>query len=264
MFLLERIDPIRIVFWVLVSVVAWPFLRPRPRRTDLPRVSARLDASTMTGTIPVWLSLLGGQAAVLRALILFNAVFAVQTLLDVAYLWGGVELPEGVDYAAYAHRGAYTLIATALLAAAFVLIALRPGTAVAGDRLIRALVYLWIGQNVALVISAMLRLDLYVEVYALTHWRLAAFVWMGIVATGLVLICMRIAWRRSDRWLIGANIAAVAFVLVGSCFIDAAALDCPIQRRTRPRDVRRRRASGRRASCISRAGCNTGHRRVSG
>ena len=151
-------------------------------------------------------------------------MFGVETLLDAAYLWGGLQLPEDVSYAAYAHRGAYTLIATALLAAGFVLLALRPGAAVAADRRIRALVYLWIGQNVVLVLSAMLRLDLYVDAYALTHWRLAAFVWMGIVAAGLVLICVRIASGRPNRWLVGANLSVLALVFAGSCFVDDNAL----------------------------------------
>ena len=223
--LVERLDSIRIVFWVIVSVCAWPFLRPRLHGTFRQWVAARLGkAETAIFTLPAWMSVLGGRAAVLRALILFNAVFAVQTLLDVTYLWGGLKLPQGVDYAAYAHRGAYTLIAAALLAAAFVLLALRPDTSSAGDRRIRTLVYLWIGQSVVLVLSAMLRLDLYVDVYALTQWRLAAFVWMGIVATGLVLICLRIAWRRSGRWLMGANMTAVAIVFAGSCFVDPEAL----------------------------------------
>ncbi len=58
-----------------------------------------------------------GRSAILNSLILFNALFAVQTILDLIYLWGGVRLPDGLSYAEYAHRGAHPLIATALLAA---------------------------------------------------------------------------------------------------------------------------------------------------
>ena len=68
-----------------------------------------------------------GVQAVTRSLILFNALFALQSALDLTYLWGGASLPDGMTYAHYAHRGAYPLIATALLAAGFVLIAMRPG-----------------------------------------------------------------------------------------------------------------------------------------
>ena len=47
-----------------------------------------------------------------RSLILFNALFALQTVLDLTYLWGGASLPDGMSHAEYAHRGAYPLIAT--------------------------------------------------------------------------------------------------------------------------------------------------------
>ena len=75
-----------------------------------------------------------------RSLILFNALFALQSGLDLVYLWGGASLPDGMSHAEYAHRGAYPLIVTALLAAGFVLIAMRPGGPAEQSRLIRPLV----------------------------------------------------------------------------------------------------------------------------
>ena len=117
-----------------------------------------------------------GVATILRSLILFNFLFAVQTVLDVAYLWGNATLPADISYASYAHRGAYPLIVTALLAAGFVLAAMRPGGPAEQSRVIRPLVYLWVAQNVLLVLSSILRLDLYVQIYLLTWWRIAAFI----------------------------------------------------------------------------------------
>jgi hypothetical protein len=165
-----------------------------------------------------------GRAAILRALVLFNLLFAAQTILDGAYLWGGVQLPDGLTYASYAHRGAYPLIVTALLAAAFVLVTMRPGCETSGDRLIRALVYLWTAQNIVLVISSILRLDLYVSIYSLTYWRVAAFIWMGLVAVGLVLIMARIALGKSNEWLSVANLLTLSATLYACCFINFAAM----------------------------------------
>ncbi|WP_395450848.1 DUF4173 domain-containing protein [Aminobacter sp. UC22_36] len=145
-------------------------------------------------------------------------------MLDGAYLWGGMELPAGLTYAAYAHRGAYALIVTALLAAIFVLAALRPGSATSANRRIRALVYLWSAQNVVLVISSILRLDLYIGAYSLTYWRVAAFVWMGLVATGILLIMARIALEKSNEWLLGVNMLTLSAVLYVSCFVNFAAI----------------------------------------
>ena len=52
-----------------------------------------------------------------------------------------------------------------------------------------------------------MRLNLYVETYLLTYWRVAAFIWMLIVAAGLILIVVRIVTHRSNAWLISANLA---------------------------------------------------------
>ena len=225
--LLDLIQLARIVFWLFVLAGVWAFLWPRLPRflrrlpsLAPPAVVAAPAAAKSGATIE---DIVFGKAAILRALIVFNALFALQTGLDAAYLWGGVALPDGLSYAAYAHRGAYPLIATALLAAGFVLAALRPGSETSGDPLIRRLVYAWVAQNIVLVISSILRLDLYIGVYALTYWRIAAFVWMGLVASGLALIIARIALRKSNEWLFSANLLTLSATLYACCFVNFAA-----------------------------------------
>jgi hypothetical protein len=215
--MLEQIDMPRIGFWLAMVSLAWPFIRVRIRNLSgpawtLPGTPAKADAQKAGA--------LFGKAAILRSLIVFNALFAVETLLDIAYLWGGVALPEGMTYAGYAHRGAYPLIVTALLAAGFVLAAMQPGSETARSPVIRALVYLWTGQNVLLVLSSMLRLNLYAEVYSLTLLRVAAFLWMLLVALGLVLIVARVALDRSNGWLVSLNAAALAAMLYVCSFVN--------------------------------------------
>jgi len=130
-------------------------------------------------------------------------------------------LPDGLSHAEYAHRGAYPLIATALLAAAFVLIAMRPGGPAENSRLMRPLVLAWVGQNILLVISSIFRLDLYIATFSLTYLRLAAFIWMALVAIGLLLILIQIARRKSNSWLLSANAVSLMLVLYGCCFLNA-------------------------------------------
>ena len=211
-------DVWRIWFWALIACAIWPLLRRRIRRKPAsvefePRATAAAASSDMD-------YLLGVQA-VTRSLVLFNALFALQSGLDLTYLWGGASLPDGMTLAEYAHRGAYPLIITALLAAGFVLIAMRPGGPAQQSRLIRPLVLAWTAQNILLVISSILRLDLYVGVYSLTYLRLAAFIWMGLVAAGLLLILIQIILCKSNSWLLSANAATLALVLYACCFINA-------------------------------------------
>jgi MFS family permease len=225
--LLELLDIWRIAFWLCIAIFVWPFLRPKVpkwlRRS--PRTPALIEQPQKSAPkAPALSQTLFSKGAILRALFLFNLMFAVQTILDGAYLWGGIALPDGLSYASYAHRGAYPLIATALLAAAFVLVAMRPGSETSSDRLVRTLVYLWTGQNFVLVISSILRLDLYVSVYSLTYLRVAAFIWMGLVAAGLVLIVARIALGKSNAWLLGANALTLSAVIYACCFINFAAI----------------------------------------
>ncbi|OWV89165.1 hypothetical protein ATY78_19790 [Rhizobium sp. R635] len=216
--LLQFLDFWRIGFWMIIAIVVWAMLRPR-----LKRRAARSQASRAFMIVPARNAPLG-HASLLRSLVLFNAVFAVQTLLDLVYLWGGADLPDHMSHAEYAHRGAYPLIATALLAAGFVLVAMRRGGPGDHSPLIRGLVHAWIGQNVLLCLSSMLRLGLYVEAYSLTELRVAAGLWMGLVAIGLVLILLRILLNRSNQWLIAANLASLVTVLYISAFIDFPAL----------------------------------------
>lgn len=167
-----------------------------------------------------------GEGAVLRGLILFNAIFAVETATDALFLWAGAALPHGMTYAEYAHRGAWPLMLAALLAGAFALAAMRPDAASPRAFAIRALTLLFLAQTLALLASAALRLDLYVSVYGLTPWRVAAFLWMGLVATGLVLIVAAMATGRSRRWLASANAAAaLATLLIGAALDPAVIAD---------------------------------------
>lgn len=217
---LAHVDGLRLLFWFGAASLIWPFVVTRWRRARSRRLAARTPASADAESDHRDLF---GPAAILRSLLLFNLLFAVQTLSDLTYLWGGVALPDGMTYATYAHNGAYPLIVTALLAAAFILAATNNDEA-RRSPLIRTLVYLWTGQNVLLVISSMLRLDLYVEIYALTYWRVAAFIWMGLVAIGLMLIVARMAFEQSNRWLILANLSALALSLYICAFVNFPAM----------------------------------------
>ena len=84
----------------------------------------------------------------------------------------------------------------------------------------QALIYLWVAQNILLVISSIYRTGLYVEVYALTYLRVAAFIWMGLVACGLVWIIIRSMLDQSNTWLINANVITALAVLYITSFVN--------------------------------------------
>jgi hypothetical protein len=230
--LLEQIpfllDALRIGFWFVVALTAWMLLRARPVVMLPPRLRHRAPAATVHGIAtppPTALPAPAGRATtttaiVVRCLFVFNAIFAVQNALDARYLLAGGALPEGMSYAEYAHRGAYPLVAAALLAGLFVLVTFRPGAASERSTAARWLVYAWLGQTVLLTVAAVWRLDLYVSIYSLSRLRLAAGIWMALVAAGLLWIGLRIVLGRTNAWLIHANALTAGVVLYACCFFD--------------------------------------------
>lgn len=202
----------RAAIWLLVGVCVWALLRYQSGVGGRPRDARSESVAAADGLL--------SADAIVRCLALFNLIFAVQTVLDIHYLYGGARLPEAMTYARYAHRGAYPLVATALLAAAFVLAAFREGQHGEGMRWARRLVYAWLAQNVFLVVSAAWRLCLYVEAYTLTRLRVAAAIWMLLVICGLAWILVRIVTARSNVWLVNVNVLTALVVLYVCAFAN--------------------------------------------
>ncbi|KUO54274.1 MAG: hypothetical protein APF80_06200 [Alphaproteobacteria bacterium BRH_c36] len=206
----------RLGFWIVLAALIWGALRGSPRPGEESAQTAvspnHSDVSLVTNAIRKGLL---SPATVCRSLLLFNAVFAIQNGLDLSYLWAAQALPEGVTYAAYAHAGTYPLAVSALLAAGFVLLAFPSRLRGRGSRTAAALMYLWMAQSVFLVASAIARMGLYIEAYALTHQRVLGLIVMALIAAGLILVALRIAFSKSNVWLINAN----ALVLIGTLYV---------------------------------------------
>lgn len=221
----DYITPSRVLLWIFVGMWSWALFRHRVCvRRKVPTTMKPLIVDDCEMPMPMktrdFFDRLLSPDLITRCLVAFNVVFAVQTVLDMVFLFGGATLPDEMSYATYAHRGSYPLIATALLAGLFVLAAFRPGSSTQGSQWCRRLVYLWIGQNVFLTFNAFFRLSLYVDVYSLTRWRVAAAVWIGLVVLGLVWIAARILFSRSNRWLLTVNFFSAAAVLYVCCFLN--------------------------------------------
>lgn len=195
-------------FSVVLGLFIWAVLRPRfsPCRNETstpPNLDPWINATSLTAS-----------------LLFFNLIFALQNGLDIAFLLGDTALlPEGMSYAEYAHSGAYPLIVTALMAAAYVLVVFSEHQRKLHTPLAEKLVGLWLLQNVFLVGAAASRLLNYIDAYSLTYLRLSALIWMGLVAIGLLLTFVRIWKKKSNFWLINRNMLALSVTLYVCCFI---------------------------------------------
>ena len=200
----------RVILWCGLGLLIWPLINP-----PMPWAPTVLSVPSMRTNIGL------NAGSVLRALVIFNLFLAVQSLLDISILLGGAALPNDMSYATYAHRGAYPLLVTAMLAGLFTFAAhpfLRE------NRLIKPLLSLWAGQNVLLTLSAALRLDLYVAEYGLTYLRIYAFIWMALVASGLIVVLWHVLRERSSLVLL-LRLAALGLGTLYVCaFVNFASI----------------------------------------
>lgn len=133
--LLRLLDGPRWIFWVLLLLVAWPFAFVRAGK--VPGGSVPIIAAAEPDQLS---TLFLSESAVFRSLVVFNLLFALHGISDGVFLFTGAELPPGQSYAEFAHRGAYPLMLTALLAGGFAILFSRKSEGSTKPRLMRWLV----------------------------------------------------------------------------------------------------------------------------
>lgn len=215
--IIHLFSPRRWIYWFLIAWISWGLIRPKMYR--LVASDSKEEVAPPKLNQPVY-DFFFNTTSIAVALIFFNLIFSLQTILDLLYLWTSRTLPEGLTYAEYAHRGAYPLIFVALLAALFVLIALRPNSASERNSAVRAFVFLWILQTVFLVASSVWRTWLYIEEFSLTYLRISALIWMGLIAAGLLFIIVRILLGKTNRWLVNINLVTLLAILYICSWLD--------------------------------------------
>jgi hypothetical protein len=216
----------RMMFWLGFAMFGWALLRGRGRRLRVNRVAVVQNRNPAAAAIRTQAMVLRPKpiitvGLVVRCLVLFNAVFLVENALDVRFLGNKqLLLPTGIEYREYVRRGAYPLVAAALLAGTFVLIAFRAGRDTERSPWARRLVYAWIGQTIFLTMTAAWRLEQYVEMSELTRLRVASVIWFFLVGMGLAYVIWRIVKSKSNLWLLNMNAVTAAVVLYGCCFVN--------------------------------------------
>jgi hypothetical protein len=218
-FLLSLINLDRLIFWTFIAMISWSFLKPSYQRLkniksrfELKKKQTSIQHKPENGIL--------NETTVFRSLVLFNILFALQTALDFQYLWIGSSLPSGITFSEYVHNGTYILIFTTLLAASFILFVTSKKKRLEKSPRIMGLLLAWISQNIILVLSNVMRMELYVEAFALTYLRLGVLIWLTLVVIGLVLIVVRLCNGLSNGWLVKSNLISLAIILYLTSFAN--------------------------------------------
>jgi hypothetical protein len=146
---------------------------------------------------------------------LLNALLLFVNGIDFYYLLISKSLPEGVEYAGYVHQGVYALIFSIVLAIAVILYYFRGNlNFYRQNRLLKALAYVWILQNILLVATTAAKTSLYIAEYSLTHKRIGVYVYLLLTVTGLVITFIKIYGVKNNWFLFRKTTWAFYVVLV--------------------------------------------------
>lgn len=191
----------QIVFWLFVAYLALALIFP-PRETRL--------SDFLSGT---WRELRTRDMGLRRmqwiwSLVALNVLFFSANLTDfILWMVGG--LPDGTVYSSYLHQGVGSLIFTTILSGALMALLTQHSEVIRKARFIRALCFLWIGQNMFLLLCCYWRLALYVAAYGFTPKRVEVAMFLVLVLGGFLLLTRALSRDLGIKWLLGRSIMLV-------------------------------------------------------
>ncbi len=154
-------------------------------------------------------------------LILLNALLAVVNGLDVYYLGIAHSIPAGITYSQFLHNGTNALILSIILAISIILFYFRGYlNFYAGSKWLKLLAYLWIAQNIVLVLSTCYRNYSYIASYGLTHKRIGVYVYLILCITGLVTTFIKILQAKNNWFLFRKNAWIMYAMLIAASPVD--------------------------------------------
>jgi len=148
--------------------------------------------------------------------VMLNVLLLFVNTVDVFFLFGDGELPEGLNHSDIVHQGINALITSIIMAVGIILFFFRGRlNFIRQNKLLKNLSYIWIAQNAFIILSTAYRNHMYVSDYLLTYKRIGVYVYLGLSIIGLVYTFLKIKNTKSNWYIVryvGWNFFAVLIV----------------------------------------------------
>lgn len=153
--------------------------------------------------------------------VMLNLMLVFMNLLDLNYLYLGAGMPQGVTHKQFVHNGVGMLILSISLAIILILYFFRGRLNFdENSKPVKILVYVWVTQNMMMVVSTAIRNNMYVSDALLTYKRIGVYYWLLMAAFGLLTTFIMIRNTRSGWYLFKTNSWIAYAVLVLSACVD--------------------------------------------
>lgn len=154
------------------------------------------------------------------SLILLNILLAIINGIDISYIWVGFD-PKAVNLYKLIHEGSDVLIFSILMAIAVIVIFFKGNlNFYKKSKTLRVLAYIWLIQNMILVISVFIRDYYYISEAGLARNRIGILFYLALVLFGLLSVCWKIYHKKSTYFLFRVNAWAAYVLLVVSTVVN--------------------------------------------
>jgi hypothetical protein len=185
---------------------------------DLPSISLDAHLKTILGQM---ISLPNFVYTGVLLLGLLNGLLAVVNGLDIFYLGVLHATPPGITMTQYLHNGTDSLIVSIILAVSVILFYFRGYlNFYEGNKWLKNLTYIWIAQNIILVISTAYRNTVYIGSYGLTHRRIGVYVYLFLCIAGLVTTFIKVHKGKNNWFLFRKNAWIFYTLMIVACPFD--------------------------------------------
>jgi Leucine-rich repeat (LRR) protein len=154
-------------------------------------------------------------------LVVLNLMLLLLNSLDVGYLWVDGKLPEGMKHKEFVHDGVGSLIASLIFAIIIMLYYFRGRLNYhSKNKTLKLLAYVWIVQNIFMIISTAYRNNMYIEESGISYKKIGLYVYLMLCLIGLVTTYIKISRNKSNMYLIRVNPWCYYAILIVSCLIN--------------------------------------------
>lgn len=153
--------------------------------------------------------------------VMLNLMLLLLNGLDIAYLWIDGTLPEGMKHKEFVHDGVGSLIASLIFAIIIILYYFRGRLNYhSKNRTLKMLAYVWIAQNIFMIISTAYRNNMYIEESGISYKKIGLYVYLMLCLIGLITTYIKISGNKTNMYLVRVNPWCYYGIMVISCLIN--------------------------------------------
>ncbi|MGB0881834.1 MAG: DUF4153 domain-containing protein [Vicingaceae bacterium] len=153
--------------------------------------------------------------------IVLNIMLISVNFMDIHYLYLGEGMPDGITHKQFLHKGVGMIILSILLGISLLLFFFRGALNFdKNQKLIKLLAFLWVIQNVFMVISTTLRNNIYVDEALLSYKRIGVYFWLLFALIGLITLFVKLLKNKSLWFLMRYNFIVLFVVFIMSSAFD--------------------------------------------